>query len=106
MEIKKFTMIDEAFICKICKEKVSPLNYTARDHCPNCLCSIHIDNNPGDRACPCHGILRPIAVEKGKKDSLKIIYQCEKCGIKKKNKAANDDNYDLILKIMSNTKMD
>lgn len=102
MEEKKFKMIDEAFLCQVCGRKVLPLGYTARDHCPNCLSSIHIDNNPGDRACNCKGILRPISVEKGKKDTLKIIYKCDKCEMIKKNKTAIDDNYDLILRIMSN----
>ncbi len=103
MEEKRFKMIDEEFICTICGTKVLPLNYTARDHCPNCLSSIHLDNNPGDRACNCYGILKPISIEKGKKDTLKIIYKCDKCGTIKRNKAANDDNYDLILKIMSSS---
>ena len=100
MDSKKFKMIDESFTCAVCKAHVPPLNYTARDHCPNCLSSLHIDNNPGDRANSCLGILKPIAIEKGKNDTLKIIYKCTKCGIIKKNKMANDDNYDIILQIM------
>lgn len=102
MDSKKFKMIDEAFTCAVCKSQVNPLSYTARDHCPNCLCSLHVDDNPGDRLCNCHGILRPIGIEKGKKDTLKIVYRCDKCHMIKKNKMANDDNYDLILKVMSN----
>ena len=47
--MKRFNMIDEEFICENCHQKVSKLNYTARDHCPYCLYSIHIDINPGDR---------------------------------------------------------
>lgn len=101
MDQKKFKMIDEDFKCLVCKTEVHALEYTARDHCPNCLCSIHVDINPGDRACMCHGILKPIDIEKGKKDTYKIIYQCEKCGMVKKNKAAIDDNMDMILKVMS-----
>ncbi len=100
METKKFKMLDEPFTCVVCNKKVEPLKYTARDHCPFCLCSIHIDNNPGDRANPCLGILKPIDFEKSKNDSYKIIYKCQKCGIIKKNKMANDDNFDLVLKIM------
>ena len=102
MDTKKFKMIDEEFDCVVCGTHVNPLSYTARDHCPNCLCSIHIDDYPGDRLCKCLGILKPIGVEKGKKDTMKIIYRCDKCGIIKKNKMANDDNYDLILQVMSN----
>ena len=93
METKKFKMIDEAFTCVVCNK--------ARDHCPNCLCSLHVDDYPGDRLCNCHGVLRPMEIEKGKKDTLKIVYRCDKCGMIKKNKMARDDNYDLVIKIMS-----
>lgn len=98
----KFTMIDEDFTCDVCGSFVKALGYTARDHCPNCLCSKHVDINPGDRACNCHGILEPVAVEPGKKGEYKIIYVCDTCGMIKKNKMANDDNMDLIIQIMSN----
>ena len=70
--MKRFNMIDEEFVCENCKKKVDKLNYTARDHCPYCLCSIHIDNNPGDRMCNCHGMLKPIAIENFKTDKYKI----------------------------------
>ncbi len=102
MENKRFTMIDEPFECLVCGSMVSPLNYTARDHCPMCLSSLHIDINPGDRACDCHGVLEAIAIEKGPKDTLKIVYKCNACGMIKRNKAASDDNFDRILEIMSN----
>ena len=98
----RFKMIDEDFICKECGFTVKALGYTARDHCPNCLTSIHLDINPGDRLCECFGTLRPIAVEPSKKGSYKIVYKCDKCSMIKRNKMANDDNMDLIIKIMSN----
>ena len=98
----RFTMIDEDFVCDVCGTKVKHLGYTARDHCPKCLCSKHVDINPGDRACKCHGILKPVAIEMGKKGEYKIVYVCETCGAIKRNKAAKDDNMDLIIKIMSN----
>ena len=44
--MKKFTMIDESFTCEICNKLVEPLGYTARDHCPYCLYSKHVDINP------------------------------------------------------------
>ena len=47
--MKKFNMIDEEFICENCLNKVQKLGYTARDHCPFCLYSKHVDINPGDR---------------------------------------------------------
>lgn len=104
MDSKRFKMIDENFKCIVCGAQVEPLNYTARDHCPKCLCSIHVDINPGDRQATCKGILKPIRVEKGTKDTLKIVYKCSKCGIEKRNKAASDDDYDKILEVMREVK--
>ena len=51
MDNKRFKMIDEDYICDVCGDEVKALGYTARDHCPNCLASKHVDINPGDRAC-------------------------------------------------------
>lgn len=101
----KFTMIDENFICDVCKKEVKKLGYTARDHCPHCLCSKHVDINPGDRSSTCHGILEPIGMEPIKKDKLKIVYKCNKCNMIKRNVTADDDNFDKILEVMANTKI-
>ncbi len=99
--MKRFNMIDEEFICENCHKKVDKLNYTARDHCPYCLYSKHVDINPGDRMNPCKGMLKPINIEKYK-DTYKIIYKCEKCHKEHKNIMATDDNYDVILEITKN----
>ena len=101
MDGKKFKMVDEAFVCCNCKNEVKPLGYTARDHCPKCLCSVHLDINPGDRKAECGGLLEPIGIE-SYKGSYKIIYKCMRCGMIKRNIMAKDDNMDLIIKIMSN----
>ncbi len=97
--MKKFNMIDESFICENCNKLVEKLNYTARDHCPYCLCSKHVDINPGDRANTCLGILRPIDIEKFK-NTHKIIYKCTKCNQTHKNIVAIDDDFETILNIM------
>ncbi len=97
---KKFTMKDENFICEVCGSDVKKLGYTARDHCPNCLCSKHVDINPGDRMSICKGVLKPIAIENFK-DTYKIVYKCESCGEIRKNIMAKDDNMDLVIEIMS-----
>ncbi|MBQ8472206.1 MAG: RNHCP domain-containing protein [Bacilli bacterium] len=99
--MKRFNMIDEDFICENCGYEVKKLNYTARDHCPNCLYSKHLDINPGDRLNTCKGLLEPIKLEKFK-DTYKIIYKCKNCGEFHKNKIARDDNMDLIIKLTSN----
>ena len=99
--MKKFNMIDENFICQNCGTKVNKLNYTARDHCNNCLYSLHVDITPGDRNNPCKGLLKPIGIEKYR-DTYKIIYQCQKCHQIHKNIMANDDNMDLIIELSKN----
>ena len=91
---------DEAFVCENCGFKVEPLGYSCRNHCPKCLCSKHVDIDPGDRAESCHGILRPIGLENNSKKGYIIVFQCDKCGMVRKNKMAKDDDFDLILKII------
>lgn len=76
--------------------------YTSRNHCPNCLYSKHVDINPGDRAENCGGLLEPIDIEIKPKKGKIIIFKCIKCGQIRKNKTADDDNLDLIYKIMQN----
>ena len=96
--MKKFNMIDESFICEKCGKSVPELNYTARDHCPFCLYSKHVDINPGDRSNTCKGLLKPIEIEKFK-NTYKIIYKCEKCGIIHKNIMANDDDINKVIEL-------
>ena len=99
--MKRFTMKDENFICEYCGKEVIKLNYTARDHCPYCLYSKHVDIMPGDRENTCKGLLKPIKIEKFK-NTYKIIYQCEKCKETHKNILANDDDMDLIIELSKN----
>lgn len=96
--MKRFNMIDEEFICENCGKKVPPLEYSARDHCPFCLYSKHVDINPGDRENDCKGLMEPIGIEKYK-DTYKIIYKCTKCRKTHKNIAARDDDYNKIIEI-------
>jgi len=94
-----FTEIDEEFICENCGKKVEKLGYSCRNHCPNCLHSKHIDKNPGDRQESCHGDLEPIGLEIDSKKGYVIVFKCKKCGMIRKNKAAKDDNMDLIIEL-------
>lgn len=96
--MKQFNMMDENFICENCGKEVKKANYTARDHCPYCLYSKHVDINPGDRANPCKGLLKPIGIEKFK-DTYKILYKCTKCNKEHKNIMANDDDMNEIIKV-------
>lgn len=96
--MKKFNMVDEAFVCENCKKQVNKLEYSARDHCPFCLYSKHVDINPGDRSNECKGLLEPIGIEKFK-NTFKIVYKCKKCNILHKNIVATDDNFNLIIEL-------
>lgn len=99
--MKKFRELDESFTCENCHNKVEPLHYSSRDHCPYCLYSKHVDINPGDRQNTCQGLLKPIDIEKFK-DTYKIIYQCQKCHELHKNIIAKDDNLEEIINISTN----
>ena len=99
--MKRFTMKDENFICEYCGKEVNKLNYTARDHCPYCLYSKHVDILPGDRENTCKGLLEPIKLEKFK-NTYKIIYKCKKCHELHKHIIANDDDMNLIIELSKN----
>lgn len=95
---ERFIMRDENFTCAVCGKSVKKLGYTARDHCPHCLSSLHVDNFPGDRKSECKGVLEPIGIERNKK-GVQIVYRCTVCGQIKKNIAADDDNSELIIEL-------
>ena len=100
--MKKFNMLDEEFTCLNCGKKIKTLKYSARDHCNYCLYSLHVDINPGDRKNNCHGLLKPIGIEKYR-DTYKIIYRCLKCHELHKNIMANDDDMNLIIELSKHT---
>ncbi len=87
---KRFQKNDVGFTCINCGFHVLPLGSTSRNHCPRCLCSLHVDINPGDRKNPCRGILRPVAAEPDAKKGFILIQRCEACGEIRRNRAAVD----------------
>ena len=104
MEQKLFQKNDSGFTCLNCGFEVLPLGYSSRNHCPKCLCSLHVDVNPGDRASECGGIMDPIKVETDAKKGYIIIHKCRKCGAVRRNKAANEakvqpDDVSLLIKL-------
>lgn len=89
---------DEHFVCAVCGSAVGPPAHGTRNrnHCPRCLCSVHVDLRPGDRRSSCHGIMRPIAVWSSQKE-CSIIHRCEKCGMLSTNRVGPDDDENAIL---------
>ena len=68
----------DTFTCKVCGRPCVPeyAGSNHRNHCPNCLSSLHVDIEPGDRASDC----------------------CKRCGALSSNRVAADDN---PMKLMS-----
>lgn len=69
-----------------------------RNHCPNCLSSLHLDIEPGDRAADCGGIIDAVGVWVRKNGEWAIIHRCRRCGQLNSNRVAADDN---PMKLMS-----
>lgn len=90
----------DSFTCKVCGRLVVPESAGTdhRNHCPNCLCSLHLDIEPGDRESDCGGIMDPIAVWVRKNGEWAIIHRCRRCGVLSSNRVAADDN---PMKLMS-----
>ena len=75
-----------------------PAGTQHRNHCPNCLTSLHLDNEPGDRAADCGGQMEPVAVWVRKGGEWAIVHRCTRCGVLRSNRTAADDN---PIKLMS-----
>ena len=90
----------DSFTCKFCGRLVTPggAGTDHRNHCPNCLCSLHLDIEPGDREADCGGIMEPIAVWVRKNGEWAIVHRCRRCGALSSNRIAADDN---PMKLMS-----
>lgn len=90
----------ETFVCKVCGREVFPEGAGSehRNHCPNCLSSLHLDIEPGDRASDCGGIMDPISVWVRKNGEWAVIHRCRRCGSLSSNRVAADDN---PMKLMS-----
>ena len=90
----------DSFTCKVCGRLVVAAGAGSdhRNHCPNCLCSLHLDNEPGDREADCGGIMEPVGVWVRKNGEWAIIHRCRMCGHLSSNRVAADDN---PMKLMS-----
>lgn len=97
--MKSFTKTVEDFTCANCGAECRGNGYT--NHCPHCLWSRHVDNNPGDRASSCHGMMRPVCVEKSGEGFI-ITHKCEKCGHTRRQHAAENDDMDALISITTN----
>ena len=72
----------ETFTCKVCGWICTPEGAGSdhRNHCPNCLSSKHVDDEPGDRASDCGAVMEAIGVWVRKNGEWAIIHRCTRCG--------------------------
>lgn len=84
---KRFQRKIEDFACENCEREVKGNGYT--NHCPDCLWSKHVDENPGDRKSECGGLMKPESILFERKTV--ILHRCTKCDLEKRNKVSDDD---------------
>ena len=104
--VRTLTRIDEGFRCAHCGAEVPRHGRTARNHCPHCLRSMHVDVFPGDRAAACGGVLDPVGLELRRGHPF-IRFLCQRCGAIRVNRALLDgavpDHQEALLKVSSGT---
>lgn len=91
----------ESFTCKVCGALVTPEGAGSRhrNHCPKCLSSLHLDEEPGDRASLCRGIMDPISIWVRKGGEWAIIHRCRLCGALSSNRIAADDSPAMLMSL-------
>lgn len=91
---------NDSFTCRVCGRPVVSAGAGSdhRNHCPNCLSSMHVDEEPGDRSADCGGIMEPIGVWVRKNGEWAVLHRCRMCGKISSNRVAADDN---PMKLMS-----
>ena len=99
-----FIMKNENFTCENCwkKVKIHP-KWSARNHCPFCLYSKHLDKIfPWDRKSDCHWLMKPIWIDYKKNKWNMIKHKCQKCQKEILNKIAPDDDFLNFVKQINN----
>ena len=91
----------DSFKCKVCDWIVvsDGAGSDHRNHCPNCLSSLHVDNEPGDREADCGGAMEAIGVWVRKSGEWAIIHRCKICGHLSSNRTAADDNPLILMSV-------
>jgi ssDNA-binding Zn-finger/Zn-ribbon topoisomerase 1 len=94
-EVKRFQKNVENFVCENCGVRVIGNGFT--NHCPNCFYSKHVDINPGDRACDCHGLMRPVSLLQ-KNGHFVVVHECTKCHFRRNNRVLETDNIEELVR--------
>lgn len=95
---------NDPFTCQQCGARVEPLEGSFRNHCPECLWSLHVDIIPGDRKNPCRGRMEPVALEGSEGAGWYVVHRCTRCGETSRNHCAlgvrnQPDRWDVLIEI-------
>jgi hypothetical protein len=96
------TEADQAFRCRKCKQFIgAPASGGRhRNHCPNCLHSLHVDlKHPGDRRSECGALMRPRGIIERRNGEQMILHECLGCGKTQPTRVAADDNPLLLMRL-------
>jgi hypothetical protein len=90
-----------SFRCGHCGLDVSlrALGTAHRNHCPSCLWSRHLDDDPGDRDGRCGSMMEPIAITVRGDGEWVLIHRCAGCDTLHLNRSAGDDNPLILLRL-------
>ena len=92
------------FVCLNCGlHVVKCTNGSYRNHCPECLYSLHVDNRPGDRSSGCGGLMKPERIIYHARKGYQIVHRCEECGAHSTNRIAEltrqADDWDMVISL-------
>lgn len=107
MSPKNFIHKNEPFVCKHCQYANEKNAVGCRNHCSQCLYSLHVDQDvPGDRLSECNGLMEPIAYYHDSKKGYVLEHICSVCGKTMKNKLADDDNMATFLEYIEKRRIE
>lgn len=91
----------QPFSCVNCQQLVvtPPSGTEERNHCPQCLWSLHVDMKIGDRRSSCKSAMEPIAVWVKPNGEWAIVHRCRQCGTLRVNRISPDDNEVVLLSL-------
>jgi hypothetical protein len=92
----------DSFRCRQCRLDVSMSapGTRHRNHCPNCLWSLHVDDDvPGDRSANCAGSMEPIGVSVRDDGEWALVHRCAACSTVHVNRIAGDDNPLMLMRL-------
>jgi len=96
------TEADQAFRCRKCRQFIGApaTGGRHRNHCPNCLHSLHVDlKRPGDRRSACQSLMRPRGLIERRNGEQMILHECLGCGKTQPTRVAADDSPLLLMRL-------